>query len=61
VVRLLRQAGLAPSNSEARRLVEQGAVKLDGTVVPSPDAEVAPRESSVIQVGKRTFTRLRLR
>lgn len=61
VVKLLRRAGLAPSNSEARRLVEQGAVKLDGALVSDPEAEVVPADGGVLQVGKRQFARLRFR
>ncbi|QIA26822.1 tyrosine--tRNA ligase [Thermaerobacter sp. PB12/4term] len=59
-VRLLRAAGMAPSNSEARRLIEQGAVRLDGQRVASPQDELAPADGAVLQVGKRRFARLRL-
>ena len=56
---LLKQAGLAPSSSEAMRLIEQGGVRIDGEVV----ADKALRLSSgqfVIQVGKRKFARVTL-
>ncbi|HEY8488612.1 MAG TPA: S4 domain-containing protein, partial [Thermaerobacter sp.] len=59
-VQLLRVAGMAPSNSEARRLIEQGAVRLDGQRVTSPQEELAPADGAVLQVGKRRFARLRL-
>ncbi|MBC7324415.1 MAG: tyrosine--tRNA ligase, partial [Moorella sp. (in: Bacteria)] len=58
--RLMVQAGLAPSTSEARRLIRQGAVKLDGARQSDPDAEIDVRDGAVIQAGKRKFVRLRL-
>lgn len=58
VVRLLVQAGLAPSNAEARRLVEQGGVRIDGQAVSDPDVEWEVRPGAVIQVGRRRFARV---
>jgi tyrosyl-tRNA synthetase len=55
---LMNAAGLVSSNSEGRRMLAQGAVKLDGAKVADeelPRAEVAGR---VLQVGKRRFARL---
>lgn len=59
LVRLLVAAGLAPSNGEARRLIEQGGVRLDGEVLTDPNLEVAVQDGAVLQVGKRRFARLR--
>lgn len=59
IVSLLKEAGLAPSNSEARRLIRQGAVKLDGCKVQDLEAQVELRDGLVIQVGKRKYVRLR--
>jgi tyrosyl-tRNA synthetase len=58
--KLLANAGLAKSSSEARRLVAQGAVKLDGAVQTDPEAmvEVGGREGVLVQVGKRRFRRV---
>lgn len=47
--------GLAPSRREARRLVEQGAVSLDGEVA---NLDTAPGKGAVLQVGKRRWLRL---
>ena len=49
------------SGSEARRLIEQGGVKLDGEPVPAGTLDLPPGEldGRVIQVGKRRFRRLR--
>jgi tyrosyl-tRNA synthetase len=50
------------SSSEARRLLKQGGVKLDGETVPAETLDVAPGEldGRVLQAGKRRFRRLRL-
>jgi tyrosyl-tRNA synthetase len=58
--RLLTGLGLAASNGEARRLVEQRGVKLDDLVLEDPEAELAPAtlHGAVLQVGKRKFVRL---
>ena len=58
VVDIIFDAGLARSKSEARRLVKQGAVKLDGERVASIEAEIEVEGQRVLQVGKRRFLRL---
>ncbi len=60
LVKVLVESGLVPSNSEARRLLQQGAVKLDGEVVTDPFATItasAP-DGYLMQVGKRRFARV---
>jgi tyrosyl-tRNA synthetase len=59
--RLMTAAGLSSSNADARRLIEQGGVKIDGEAVSDPDAEFGPGElqGKVLQVGRRRFVRLR--
>src|SRR3954453_14124817 len=49
------------SRSEARRLLAQGGVKLDGEALGAGDVDVAPErlDGRVLQVGKRQFVRLR--
>jgi tyrosyl-tRNA synthetase len=58
IIALIVQAGLARSKSEARRLVDQRGVKLDGQVIASVDATVEISAPQVLQVGKRKFLRL---
>jgi tyrosyl-tRNA synthetase len=58
ICRLLAEAGLAASNGEARRLVQQGGVKLNGEKVADPDQEVLPGGELVLQAGKRRFARV---
>lgn len=61
VVKLLTAAELAPSNAEARRLLQQGAVAVDGERVDDPFRQLAPRpEPYLFKVGKRRFARVRL-
>ena len=49
------------SRSDARRLLEQGAVRLDGAILTQDDLDIAPArlEGTVLQVGKRGFRRMR--
>ncbi len=57
---LLRTIHLAASSSEARRLIEQGGVKIDGEVIRDPAHVVGrPTRDRLIQVGKRRFKWLR--
>jgi len=58
VSRLIAEIGLAKSNSEARRLITQGGVKLDGKPVKDPQLEVACRGSVIVEVGKRRIARV---
>ena len=54
---VLARSGLAQSTSEARRLVKQGGIRIDGKVVEDPECHVSPG-SYVMQRGKRRFLRL---
>lgn len=57
---LLRELGLAPSSSDARRLIKQGGVKLDGQVQQDENLKLPrPTTSLLLQVGKRHFARLK--
>ncbi|MGQ0670158.1 MAG: tyrosine--tRNA ligase [Actinomycetota bacterium] len=58
--KLLASLGLAGSNAEARRLIEQGGVRLDGEPVTDPQAEVPAERirGKILQIGRRKFVRL---
>jgi tyrosyl-tRNA synthetase len=58
--KLLVEAGLAASNSEARRLMKQGGVRVDGEQVRDPKSELDTEraEPVLIQVGKRRIARI---
>jgi tyrosyl-tRNA synthetase len=56
---LLRELGLAASGGEARRLVQQGGVRLDGVVATEAMAVIEhPTAALLVQVGKRRFARV---
>jgi len=61
VSRIVASAGLAGSNSEARRLIQQGGVRIDETRVADVKAEIdtSPGREYVIRAGKRRFAKVR--
>ncbi|GAB4567110.1 MAG: tyrosine--tRNA ligase [Rhizobacter sp.] len=59
IAALLKQAGLAPSGSEATRLIEGNGVRVDGSVVSDKGLKLAAG-TYVVQVGKRKFARVTL-
>jgi tyrosyl-tRNA synthetase len=56
---LLKQAGLAPSTSEANRLIDGGGVRVDSSVVSDKSLKLEPG-TYVLQVGKRKFAKVTL-
>lgn len=60
VVKLLSELGLTASNSEARRMIQGGAVKVNGERVDTEDQIVNVESGMVVQVGKRKMVRLKL-
>ena len=59
IPQLLKQAGLCPSASEAMRKIDQGGVRIDGTVISDKGLQVAAGQF-VLQVGRRSFARVTL-
>ncbi len=57
-IALMRLAGFCSSNSEGRRLIEGGAVSLDGSRISDPRARVRIEGGEVLRVGKRRFARI---
>jgi tyrosyl-tRNA synthetase len=60
IANLLKDAGLASSTSEAIRMINQGAVKIDGEKVTDTKLEVPVATENVFQVGKRKFARVKI-
>jgi len=60
LIDVIRTVKFAPSNGEARRLIQQGGVSLDGNVIEDTNYEITiePGFESVLKVGKRKFGRL---
>jgi tyrosyl-tRNA synthetase len=59
ITQVLKQAGLAPSTSEAGRLIEGGGVRVDSSVLSDKGLKLAAG-TYVVQVGKRKFARVTL-
>ena len=58
IANLLKDAGLCASTSEAMRMIQQGAVKIDGEKVSDKSVKITSGTKAVFQVGKRKFARL---
>ncbi|NLN88437.1 MAG: tyrosine--tRNA ligase, partial [Syntrophomonadaceae bacterium] len=56
--RFLTDHGLVPSTSEGRRMIQQGAVRVDGDKYEREDLCLA--DEMVIQIGKRKFARIKV-
>jgi tyrosyl-tRNA synthetase len=56
--RVLAELGLAGSRSEARRLISQGGVRINGEPATSEEAPLSDVTGALLQVGKRRFVRL---
>jgi tyrosyl-tRNA synthetase len=55
---IVKVAGFAASNSEARRLIQQNAVSIDGQRISDPYASLTPKDGAVLKVGKLRFGRI---
>ena len=62
VARLIKETGMAPSTSEARRLIQGGAITVDKVKVGDPQAELAAEtgRTYLVKVGKRRYLRVRI-
>jgi tyrosyl-tRNA synthetase len=58
VCELIKQLRFAPSTSEARRLLGQGAVRVDGELVTDLNFRFVPGEHKILEVGKRRVARI---
>lgn len=58
LVDIIFEAKLTSSKGEARRLIEQGAVKIDSEVEKKWDKEIEIKDNMVIQAGKRKFIKI---
>jgi tyrosyl-tRNA synthetase len=57
---ILKLAGLVPSTTEAARMIQQGAVKIDGERIEDRQLAIGADSEHVYQVGKRRFARVRI-
>lgn len=59
VPKILAKAGVVKSNSEARRLIQQGAVELDGKRVDNAETELPCNKTYTFKIGKKRFVRIK--
>jgi tyrosyl-tRNA synthetase len=60
VKQLLLTCKLVSTGGEAKRMIKQSAASIDGEKLTDPNAEITPKEGTVIRVGKRKFARLKV-
>ncbi len=60
IVDLLIEGSLVESKGEARRLIEQGGIKIDGQVIKEINMDIDLKEGMIIQRGKRQFIKIKL-
>ena len=58
IVNVIFDAGILQSKGEARRMIKQGAVKLDGESITDIQATIAPSGEQILKVGKRRFLKV---
>lgn len=59
IVDFLVATKLFPSKSEARRMIEQGGIQIDGNKITDWKSDVAPADEIMVQKGKKTFLRVK--
>ncbi|MDB9854454.1 tyrosine--tRNA ligase [Candidatus Marinimicrobia bacterium] len=58
VINVIFNAGILKSKSEARRMVKQGAVKIDGKSITDINTVIKPLKKQILKVGKRRFLKV---
>ena len=59
--KLLLHCKLVSSGGEAKRMIKQSGVSIDGSKINDPNEEITPTNGMILQVGKRKFAKLRVR
>jgi len=59
--KLIFNCGLVPSGSEGKRMIKSSAVVIDGVKITDPNKQITPKDGMTIQVGKRKFTKLKIK
>lgn len=58
IINVIFNAGLLKSKGEARRMIKQGAVKLDGESITDIQATITPSGEQILKIGKRRFLKV---
>jgi tyrosyl-tRNA synthetase len=61
IIKILVDTDIVKSRSEAKRLLAQGAVELDGVKLSGDETSINPIDGSIIQIGKRRFLRISIK
>ena len=61
LIKLLVDVELVESNAQAKRLIRQGGVSVDGQRVSDPNMSLEPADGMVLQIGRRKFLKLELK
>jgi tyrosyl-tRNA synthetase len=59
IIELLRATGAVASNGEARRLIQQGGVEIDGNKISDSNLKIEPKNGVVLKIGKRNFFKIK--
>ena len=60
IAQILKSANLVSSTSEGNRMIDQGAVKLDGEKILDKTLRLSDKKTIILQVGKRKFAKVTL-
>ena len=58
LVNIIHDSGLLPSKSEARRMIKQSAVRIDGDIISDINLELTSGDTRILKVGKRRFLKI---
>jgi tyrosyl-tRNA synthetase len=58
IIKLLTDTNLCKTNGEAKRMIKQNAVSIDGEKITNPDLEIELKDEFTIKVGKRRFAKI---
>ena len=58
LVNIIVESGLLKSKSEARRMIKQSAVHLDGEIIKDIQHSLIPGQEKILKVGKRRFLKV---
>ena len=61
IVKIVAATGMVDSNSEARRMIKQGAVSIDDKKYEKINLDLEVKDGMIVQIGKRRFAKIRLK
>ena len=59
--KLLVQCGLVETGGEAKRMIQQGGLRINDEKIDDPNRQILPADGMVVQVGKRKFAKLKVK